>query len=133
MEPLKKRKYSQKTLVALQRTVRAYRRLIATTEKEESKWKDYGLTTSCRLCHSVGILEGLASESACARCPLNGSQDWYGCVDSADTRTHVRLKNELRWPGSDIEGEDVSVLAQARLNWILQRARESGVGEEWLT
>lgn len=104
---------------ALDRTIRAYGKLIANVDEEKYKWDKYGEYLSCILCRAVGVRSDLTTKK-CIDCPLANGSDHTPCFN--DTLQIFRYSLDY----SLDDNEMIIKSAIRRLNWIKRTAKKNG-------
>ena len=100
------KKFTKKMILAYQRTIRAYERLVWTGDV--SKWRHYGLPDSCRFC-KVRIPRFRCSDCPVRVCTSGETMD--NLVGAILTGTHTEIKKAVK----------------ARLAWIKRKGHSSGI------
>lgn len=118
---------------AMQKTVAAYRALIADPAAEISKWNRYGEVNACRLCAAAKRTKD--SAVACKRCPCSYTPDSdrqpddgsKACVGATYVDLHDAVDHQGRGAFDSVELNTViRWAARARLRYLLKAFKRCG-------
>lgn len=96
---------TKKMILAVQRTVRAYERLIETGDA--SGWSKYGCFSACRICKAIN--------EDCFRCPI--SRKMYACLGVTGMQLRTAIEYKI----------GIKAAARARLTYLKRRFTRAGI------